>query len=118
MSVFDMSAVRQRAPFLLLLSGVHGEELEVPREVGLGEMWECRTHVITPSSTVKQERHLPITEGMSVKDLADLQIKQIANHKTQLEGWERISSDKSAFSPSHTQHLHSIGRRCGPQAED
>ena len=52
-----------------------------------------RTHVVTASSTVKQERRLPLIEGMSVKDLADIQIKQLTNHKASLEGWERISSD-------------------------
>lgn len=36
-----------------------------------------RTHIVTASSTVKQERRLPLIEGMSVKDLADIQIKQL-----------------------------------------
>ena len=57
-----------------------------------------RTHIVTASSTVKQERRLPLIEGMSVKDLADIQIKQLTNHKASLEGWERISSDTYVFS--------------------
>ena len=57
-----------------------------------------RTHIVTASSTVKQERRLPLIEGLSVKDLADIQIKQLTNHKASLEGWERISSDTYVFS--------------------
>ena len=70
------------------------QKLEVSCTVGIIEESDVRTHVVTASSTVKQERRLPLIEGMSVKDLADIQIKQLVNHKASLEGWERISSDK------------------------
>ena len=39
-----------------------------------------------------------MTEGMTIEDLADLQIRQLTNHKASLEGWERISTDTYAIS--------------------
>lgn len=57
----------------------------------------CRTHVITQASTVRQEKRLPMTEGMRIEDLADLQIRQLVKHKSSLEGWERVSTDLYAL---------------------
>ena len=56
-----------------------------------------RTHVITSASTVRQEKRLPMTEGMGIEDLADLQIRQLVRHKSSLGGWERVSTDLYVF---------------------
>ena len=53
--------------------------------------------MITSASTVRQEKRLPMTEGMGIEELADLQIRQLVKHKSSLEGWERVSTDLYVF---------------------